>query len=53
MKEDLIQIAKAYLYAFSQGDMASARKYVTHDFHFKGSIDEFNSAEEAFTPLPR
>ncbi|MGI9543460.1 MAG: nuclear transport factor 2 family protein [Cyclobacteriaceae bacterium] len=48
MKEDLIEIGTAYLRAFSEADFKKAREYVTDDFHFKGSIDEFHSADQAF-----
>jgi hypothetical protein len=42
------EIALAYLNAWNNGGIAAGRKFVADNYSFKGSIDEFHSADEAF-----
>ena len=53
MSTSVLEIGLAYLEAWNRRDLKAARRLVAEDFHFKGSIDEFCSADEAFNNFER
>jgi ketosteroid isomerase-like protein len=43
---DAAEVVEQYQRAFGTGDVKTARSLLADDLHFKGPIEEFNSADE-------
>ena len=50
---DNLDLAKKFYQAWNEKDFATVRSLVADDYHFKGSIDEFHSADEAFAAFEK